>query len=113
MAGTISKLAGPVALANATYVTDIFNEASALIFSVITHYKVVNTTAGILTFRLYKGASGANAAGTNFSAQDYPVPANGQIDFYMQNRFESTDFLVGGASGAGLVITVEGTKSVK
>lgn len=113
MAGTISKLAGPVALANATYVTDIFNESSALLSSTVTHIRVNNTTAGALTFQLFKGLTGANAAGTNFCPVDFTVAANGVIDWYMANRFESTDFLVGGASGAGLVIIVEGTKNVK
>ena len=113
MAGITSKLAGPVALATGTYVTNIFNEASALLFSVVTHIRVLNTTSGILTFRLFKGATGANAAGTNFSPLDFQVLPNAAVDCYMGNRFESTDFLVGGASGAGLVIIVEGNKQVK
>lgn len=113
MAGTISKLAGPVALATASYTTDIFNEGSTALFSIVTHYRVNNTTGGVLTYRLFKGATGANDAGTNFDALDRSVPANGVVNEYLANRFESTDFLVGGASGAGLVIIVEGTKSVK
>ena len=113
MSGTISKLAGPVALANGTYITDIFNESSSSLYSIITHIKVVNTTATILSFRLFKGASATNAAGTNFSPADYPVLANNFVEFWMSNRFESTDFLVGGASGSGLVIIVEGIKAVK
>lgn len=112
MAGTIRPLAGPVAMANATYTTNIYNPASALIFGVITHVHIANTTAGALTFRLYKGATGANAAGTEL-AYNVSVSANTVLDYYWQNRFESTDFLVGGASGAGLTITVEGTESVK
>lgn len=112
MAGTIRALAGPVALANGTYVTNIYNPASALIFGVVTHIHIANITAGALTFRLYKGATGANVAGTEL-AKDVSVPANTVLDYYWQNRFESTDFLIGGGSATGLVITVEGTESVK
>lgn len=105
-------LAGPVALANGTYITDIYNPASALIFGVITHIHITNITAGALTFRLYKGASGANAAGTELF-KDITVAPNDSLEYYPQTRFESTDFLVGGASGAGLVITVDGIEEVK
>jgi len=112
MAGTIRSLAGPVALANGTYVTNIYNPASALLFGVITRIHIINTTVGALTFRLYKGATGANAAGTELY-YNVSVPANTAVDYYMQDRFESTDFLVGGASGAGLTIKVDGVETVK
>lgn len=112
MAGTIRPLAGPVAMANGTYVTNIYNPASALLFGVVSHVHIANITGGPLTFRLYKGATGANAAGTEL-AYDVSVAANSVLDYYWQNRFESTDFLVGGGSAAGLTITVEGSESVK
>ena len=112
MSATIRSLAGPVAMANGTYVTNIYNPASALIYGVATRIHVTNTTAGALTFRLYKGATGANTAGTELY-KDVSVPANSSVDYYMQDRYESTDFLVGGASGAGLVIKVDGLEAVK
>lgn len=112
MAGTIKSLAGPVALGSGVYTNNIYNPFSANIFGVITHVHIANVTAGALSFRLYKGATGANAAGTEL-AFDVSVPANSVLDYYWQNRFESTDFLVGGGSGAGLTITVEGLESVK
>lgn len=112
MAGTIRALAGPVALANGTYVTNIYNPASALIFGTIKHIHVNNNTAGALTFRLYKGATGANAAGTD-EFYDKSVAPKENFDYYCSLRMESTDFLVGGGSAAGLTITVEGDETVK
>jgi len=112
MAGTNRRLAGPVALANGTYVTNIYNPASALLFGTMTHIHITNTTAGSLTFRLYIGATGANTAGTEW-AKDIAVAPNSNVDYYMQTRMESTDFLVGGASSTGLVITIDGSETVK
>ena len=112
MAGTIRSLAGPVAMANATYITNIYNPFSANIFGFITRIHISNISAGALSFRLFKGLTGANTAGTELYF-NVLVPANTAVDYYMQDRFESTDFLVGGASGAGLVIKVDGVESVK
>jgi hypothetical protein len=112
MSGTPRTLAGPVAMANGTYVTNIYNPASALIYGVITHVHVNNTAATTLSFRLYRGASGANAAGTSLVYNKTIQPGE-FLDMYWQTRMESTDFLVGGASGSGLDITVEGFEVVK
>jgi hypothetical protein len=109
---TIRSLAGPVALANGTYVTNIYNPFSANIYGVITRIHIANTTAGALTFRLYKGITAGNVAGTELY-YNVSIPANVAVDYYMQDRFESTDFLVGGASGAGLTIKVDGMEAVK
>lgn len=112
MSGTVKVLAGPVALANGTYVTNIYNPFSANIYGTIHHVHINNNTGGILTFRLFKGATGANAAGTDLFF-DHPVEAKKTYDFYCELRMESTDFLVGGGSGAGLTITVMGQETVK
>jgi hypothetical protein len=103
----VKKLAGPVAM-SATMTTNVYNQSSALVFSVVRHVHVANKTAGAVTFSLWLGATGANAAGTElFSA--YSVPANSSYDWYGALRMDSTDFLVGGASAAtSLTITVEG-----
>jgi len=110
---TPKTLAGPVALANGTYVTNIYNPASALIYGKAKHLHVVNNTAGALTFRLYRGATGANAAGTE-EYFDESVPAKTGKDYYFSPGlvFKSTDFLVGGASATGLIITVMGDEEV-
>lgn len=111
MAGTIKRLAGPVAL-SATYTTNIFNDGSALLFSVVRHIHVVNKTGTAASFRLYLGATGGNAAGTELFF-DQTVPANGTFDYYCALKMLSTDFLVGGASaGTTLTMTIEGEQGV-
>lgn len=112
MAGTIKALAGPVAMAAGTYTTNIYNPFSANIYGVIGQIHVSNNGAGPLTFRLYKGATGANAAGTDLFFNK-SVAVGDSYDFYCELRMESTDFLVGGGSAAGLTITVMGSESVK
>lgn len=107
MAGTIKRLVGPLALTT-TLTTNVYNQASALLYSVIRHIHVVNKTAGTVTFSLWIGATGANAAGTEFfNAQ--PVAANNVYDWYGALRMDSTDFLVGGAgTTTALAIEIEG-----
>lgn len=111
---------GPVALANGAYTTNILNVGAGArgtppvgytdtqAYIILRHLRVVNTTGGALTFRLFKGATGANAAGTEVVGRDLTVPAASYIDWYGQMRFDSADFLVGGGSGAGLVLQGEG-----
>lgn len=111
MGGTPRTLAGPVALA-ASYTNNIYNPFSSNIYGVVTQYHVVNTTGAELTFRLFKGATGANAAGTELFYNE-PIPANTARDFFSQDRFESTQFLVGGANGLGLTLTVMGMEAIK
>jgi hypothetical protein len=110
MAGTIKKLVGPVALTT-TMTTNIFNDGSALLFSVVKHIHVANKLAAD-TFRLYLGATGANAAGTELFF-DYPVGAKLVFDWYTNMKMLSTDFLVGGAATTlTLTITVLGEQYV-
>lgn len=111
MAGTIKRLAGPVALSS-TYTTNVYNNATSTIMTTIRHIHVANKTAGAVSFRLFLGATGANAAGTELF-YDYSVAANSTYDWYGALRLDSTDFLVGGASAAtSLTITVEGDLQV-
>jgi hypothetical protein len=107
MAGNLKRLAGPVALSN-TLTTNVYNNASALVNTEMNHIHVVNKTAGAVTFSLWVGATGANAAGTElFSGQS--IAANSVYDWYGRLFMASTDFLVGGASAAtSLTITIEG-----
>jgi hypothetical protein len=98
---------GPVALTN-TLTTNILNPAAAgagtgytptASYIILYHIRVVNKTAGAVTFSLWIGATGANAAGTEwFNAQT--VGANAVYDSYVQTRLDAADFLVGGASAA-------------
>ena len=105
---------GPVALTN-TYTTNILNPPTATggtnggsssNYIVIRKYRIVNKTASSATFRLYLGATGANAAGTEL-AFDQAVPANSAVEIYGAMRFDAADFLVGGAS-ANTTLVIEG-----
>jgi hypothetical protein len=111
MAGTVKRTFGPVALSN-TLTTNVYNNTSALIYDVIKHIHIANKTAGAVTFSLWLGATGANAAGTElFTAVS--IPANSYFDWYGNLKMTSTDFLVGGASAAtSLTITGEGEQFV-
>lgn len=112
MAGTPKRTFGPLALTN-TLTTNVYNQASALIYDVITHIAIVNKTAGAVTFSLYLGATGANAAGTEVIGTAKSIPANDTFHWYGRLKMASTDFLVGGASAnTSLVITAEGEQFV-
>lgn len=112
MAGTPKTLAGPVAMANGSYTTDIFTPPAATILSVVTQIHIANTGAGALTFRLYRGPTATAGAGTELY-YDVSIAVGSYFDAYFNNLvMKSTDFLVGGASGAGLVISVLGYQVV-
>lgn len=108
MPGTIKRTVGPVALTN-TLTTNIYNNSSALIYDMITHIHIVNKTAGAVTFTLYLGATGANAAGTEIFGTARSIAANSAFDWYGRLKMTSTDFLVGGASAnTSLTLTAMG-----
>ena len=110
MAGTIKRLAGPAFIANAA--ANLFNQGSALIYTIVRHIHIANKTAGAVTFSLYVGATGASASGTELY-KDVSIPANGTLDYYPVMRMDSTDFLTGVASAASsLVITIDGEQMV-
>lgn len=99
---------GPVAMSN-TLTTNILNPPTASggvnagssgNYIVLRHIRIVNKTAGAVTFSLWLGATGANAAGTEVVGQAYSVAANSAFDWYGMLRLDTTDFLVGGASAA-------------
>ena len=109
---------GPVALIN-TYTTNLLNPptasggvnaGSSAQKIVLNHIHVANKTSGAVTFRLFLGATGANAAGTELF-YDKSVPANDAVDYYNPRGWvlTSADFLVGGASAnTSLVISGSG-----
>lgn len=109
---SIKLLFGPAAL-TATLTTNVgpgpaYGGGSALLFDIVKHLHVVNKTAGAITFSLWIGATGANAAGTEwFNAQS--VAANSVYDWYGNLKLLSTQFIVGGASAlTSLTILLEG-----
>lgn len=105
MAGTIKRTFGPLALTT-TLTTNVYNQGSALIYDVIKHIHIANKTAGAVTFTLYLGATGANAAGTELFL-GVSIPANDYFDWYGNMKMTSTDFLVGGA-GTTTALTITG-----
>ena len=88
-------------------ITGGVNMGSGNLRLILTHLRVVNRTAGAVTFSFWIGATGANAAGTAFMGQAKSVPANDYVDWYGRKPLLVADFLVGGAS-ALTSLTLEG-----
>lgn len=106
---------GPVALTN-TLTTDILkpttaaggtNAGSSGAYIVLRHVRIVNKTAGAVTFSLWLGASAGNAAGTEVIGTATSVAANSAYDFYGMLRLDTAEVLVGGAS-ANTSLTIQG-----
>jgi hypothetical protein len=113
---------GPIALSN-TLTTNILNPPTTSggvgagtpnTYLLLSHIRIVNKTAGAVTFSLYLGATGANAAGTEVIGTAYSVAANSAFDWYGKLKIKTSDFLVGGASAAtSLTIQGEGEMGVE
>src|ERR1700722_3857342 len=96
---------GPVAL-SATLTTNILNPGtttggvgmpatSGNLYFIIKHIRIVNITAGAVTFTLCVGATGATASSSNaFMGFGLSVPANSYVDWYGLLRLDAADFLV-------------------
>lgn len=108
---------GPVALTT-TLTTNVFNCAIASVsggvgithaqpYVILRHIHILNKTGSAATFSLWIGATGANAAGTEFWNTALSVPANSSVDWYGEVRLDSTDFLVGGSNTA-TALTLQG-----
>lgn len=108
---------GPVALTT-TLTTNILNAptltggvsaggtANAAAYFVLRHITVVNKTASAASLSLWIGATGANAAGTEFLGIGQSVPANSKAEWFGALRLDAADFLVGG-SGTATALTFE------
>lgn len=109
---------GPVALTT-TYTTNILNPGTTTggvastsapydkLRILLKHIRIVNKTGSAATFRLWIGATGANAAGTEFMGFDLSVAAASYVDWYGALPLDAADFLVGGA-GTTTALTIEG-----
>lgn len=108
---------GPVALTN-TLTTNILNPNITSVagpvgftmtqpYILLRHVHISNKTGSAATFSLWKGATGANAAGTEWIGTAVSVAANSYFDWYGIGRFDAADFLVGGA-GTATALTIEG-----
>jgi hypothetical protein len=119
MASNKLQTFGPVAM-SATLTTNIIAPAAAgasavgytatATYIVLRHIRIVNKTAGAITFSLWVGATGGNTAGTEFMGIGTSVAANSYVDWYGSLRLEGANgFLVGGASaGTSLAFIAEG-----
>lgn len=95
--GAITSLAGPVGI---TLTQPVL---------ILSHIRIVNKTASAATFSLWIGATGANAAGTEFMGTATSVAANSYVDWYGRLPLGSADFLVGGAgTTTALTLQAEG-----
>lgn len=108
---------GPIALTN-TLTANLLNPPTATggtnagsssQYIILKHIRILSKSSSSTTFSLWIGATGANAAGTEFMGSAMPVPANSSVDYYGTVRLDAADFLVGGASAnTSLVIMGEG-----
>lgn len=114
---------GPVAMANVA--TDILHVPAATpagtgiaaqnLYALLRHIRIVNKTAGAVTFSLWLGATGASAAGTEVIGTALSVAANSAFDWYGYMRLDNgaAEYLVGLASAAvSLTIEGEGTLAI-
>lgn len=102
--GAIASLSGPVGF------------SASQPFITITHMRIINTTNAPVVVSLYKGASAAAAAGSEFAWNVYSLSGNGSgnvnyDDWNGAARFDSTDFLTGLGLGVTLNIDAEITFS--
>lgn len=77
------------------------------LFILLKHIRIVNKNAGAVTVSLWLGATGANAAGSEFSFQAYSIPANSFVEWFGLMRLDVADFLVGG-SNTTTALSIEG-----
>jgi hypothetical protein len=102
-------------MGNAVYTNNFFNigtmgagtGASLTSYAVIRNIHIANNTAGALTFQLFLGATGGTAVLTAL-AYNTSVAANSVWDWYGQLEVRTADFISGGGSATGLVITITG-----
>ena len=98
---TVTSLAGPVGI------------TLSQPYILLHHIYILNKTASDATFSLWIGATGGNAAGTEFFGTGMSVPANSGVHYYAARgvRLDAADFLVGG-SGTTTALTIHGEGEV-
>lgn len=110
---------GPIALTT-TLTTNLLNPAtttggtnagSSSQYIILRHIRLVNKTAGAVTFSLWLGATASNTAGTEVIGQGYSIAANSAFDWYGSLRLDAADFLVGGSNTA-TALSIEGEGEV-
>lgn len=71
----------------------------------VTKLSFTNTTTAAVAVSLFKGATGAHAAGTEVFGSALSIPANSTYNDYGDFRLDSGDFLTG--SGLGVTLRIE------
>ncbi len=103
---------GPVALTT-TLTTNIWNPPTTTggvgcgtpnTYVILKMTTITNKTGSAATFSLWRGATGANTAGTEIRTA-VSVPANSSYTIYEPIRLDPADFLVGGA-GTATALTI-------
>lgn len=114
MAANKTEIFGPVAMGNsaANLVAPAAAGAGGVGYTatasyiLLRHMHFVNKTAATATFTVYKGATGASAAGTEiFLTQS--LAAYSVYDWYGQMRLEGTNGFLSGLASAATTITFE------
>jgi hypothetical protein len=103
VASTATNILNPPTLTGGTGLAG----TNAATYLILRHIRLVNKTAGAVTFSGYIGATGASAAGTEFLGTGLSVAANSYFDWYGMIRIDTADFFVGLASAA-TSLTIEG-----
>ena len=110
---------GPVALTTTTSTNIINTTVTSLSgpvgftmtqpYVIVRHIRIVSKTTAATTVSLFIGATGANAAGTEFLGSALSIAGNTAYDWYGMLRLDAADFLGGFASAAtSLVFEAEG-----
>lgn len=77
-------------------------------YIIIRRLSIVNKTGAVARFSLWRGATGANAAGTEVFGTGTSINANTDFSRYPMMRLETGQFLVGGSDTAtALTIEIE------
>jgi hypothetical protein len=109
---------GPIALTT-TLTTNLLNCAITALagpigytqtqpYLLVRKLRVTNKSNAPVSFSFWKGATGANVAGTEIGGTGTPVAPNGFVEVQGLMRFDAVDFLVGGASVVtALTLTIE------
>ncbi len=107
MADIPKRLAGPAFIASTA--TNVYNQGSALLYTLIDHIHIANITAGAVSPNVCISTTGNASDGKNL-LKGHSILANSEYDLYPTNlRLDSTDFLTAlDGNGAALVITVSG-----
>lgn len=76
-------------------------------YLLIKHIRAINPTGSPIALTLYKGATGASAAGSQYAFPGISIAENSYQDYYSEDRFDATDFLTGIGNGIVLNIAAE------